>query len=1442
MFHEGFLKITPDICNENRRINPMSRICEILSSGFVKNLSKDLEILLPAYEDDPQRLKGDISYDRIESLLKTLDSSIETLTTLLEVNPKNTKLFDSSVFASIFSSYMKFATKLLSYGVFPGNLINIYIGVFSELEKLYVDFLIDPNANTSVENFRIVWNRNFKVFKNFPKLIKSFDFPSYIQKIENISQYALSIPPEENIHASDVFDFVKSFKEKITKLDYNSPYSQFQNLINDLASFRENLIILEPGHQNSSKLNTISTLITNLEISKAILNFTQYLIRLDNIIKCESFSIDQSDFISPDSQLTAFSHLVETALFELKCLSSCSSKLSPIPAKKAAANFLSSLKNSTNNISSTAEKFVELLSTLTAYSEEDYEMSFISTMKNVRAPDAVFEQLKNTINRAPITLNDFSARLSAFLDFEEASKMPESADTTKFKEYLIGNILCTKMQYIRTVLHDVLPHIEVRIKSLQDKAKLRLNISYLLPIVKLLHKMIDNKIIPKESRLFSEFFALYLEYYSYISIENLNENIDDTLMIPPPRLIKEVLFDPKQIHMVRILISKIQKCSMIVTDTVQTGSSLNQITKDVILQQFEIMEKLQEYTKQLYIILNNVKISSRFFNLYSKFFDLTGYSAASFKIIQNDDKLVNPVIVKNIFTFAKSFLKLIESKFLIFKNSRKLLISIATFLKTFFLNENADTIKLFVSILDNITSIDFSKALMSVFRDFNYIEAILITARSKFKKSEINDNNKNQASSNNISFSNSSGDLSNIPFNTDSQIFDITKCLMQSFDIDTVIQQFQDIWLLFIHFIINFENVHKKADSKNSIIELNQKINIFLNTLIGISPALYSKVQNFLPSLSNFLHQIYTLKSISKSIKEICDVYSITNQYDFQFNDIVFSNYVIACFKSLKKIGKSEYISSNFDNFCTFNSNLFKNNYSPYQKIPIKKASKIIKIAISMKSIYNKFDFIQTVQPVISNLITIISNSDSDIKNAKLLIKLFKILQNKQKYGNDLGIIYKFKKVINKIQLTNPLNQCTFIDIYNSLEKIASLEENILHINRMLFVAHLFVYEQIKNDSQFLNFYTKQNVSQYNNSENQNSYFDTGQSSNDKFFNMQLQEILMKSQDMMKSVSQLVNESRWMHGPARENLLKLVNIVENLDSQIKISMKNCYQNLESLHPDNIKYITAIQKLIDRNMSLHHAIDENRNNVVKMKQEFINNKNILNSKLLKNSKQLESLYASNVKKRIRIQELTSQLQILKEQEEQNMLQHRNNEKMGNTTGSLTKPIKIIPFKPVAVFPGLELMPAEMNMARKTLNEAVLENKRLKALLASRISQIKPLSQPIPENVVDCYFKRISHVKLMIDKQEKPISSEINIDKIAESLLNSISDFRRNATESRQDYSDTAKILIRNLDQLLGIYRIQKEKTSKIRKLIRESKLSKENYKSAVIKLLENETES
>ena len=62
------------------------------------------------------------------------------------------------------------------------------------------------------------------------------------QKIENISQYALSIPPEENIHASDVFDFVKSFKEKITKLDYNSPYSQFQNLINDLASFRENLI------------------------------------------------------------------------------------------------------------------------------------------------------------------------------------------------------------------------------------------------------------------------------------------------------------------------------------------------------------------------------------------------------------------------------------------------------------------------------------------------------------------------------------------------------------------------------------------------------------------------------------------------------------------------------------------------------------------------------------------------------------------------------------------------------------------------------------------------------------------------------------------------------------------------------------------------------------------------------------------------------------------------------------------------------------------------------------------------------------------------------------------------------------------------------------------------------------------------------------------------
>ncbi|OHS97024.1 hypothetical protein TRFO_36798 [Tritrichomonas foetus] len=1400
-----FFYATSSVCRESQSTSTIRQNSEARIKDFMKSITNDLNVLLPLCEDDPERFDGEITFEKISSLLGTFDSSLELLSTIVESSTRKPKSVTSPIFAKLFSNYMKLSADLLSHDVFPNNIIGPFIGVYSSLERIYVDILLNPKSTVSVQAFRTSWNRHFRVFVNYPKLIRFFDFPTLSQKLENVYQYIISAIPDDNIQqTNDLTYLFKSIKEKLPKIDEKSSTSEISQVAEDLSAFREIVQIVEQNNPYSnlnSRVFVLSLISTNLQISKSIMEFKDYLLRVNDFINCENLEIDPSDFTSPDSKVTAFIHLAETAALELRYLMS-NDKPSISFARKAASSLFHSLK--TLNITALAQKidrFIELISNLAPQIEDEYETMFISNMSNIRAPDEVFENLKTVMKKNPTSIEDYCERLASFLNFEEAAQLHESNDTTKFKEYLIFNIIQTKMQEVVVLFDEHMPRVEGKIQKLGDDYKSLKLSSYCSSIVTLLNKMKANHLIMKESEVFAENFTIFIEFLEYNFIKKPIQFTDHCQFLPPPELIKKVFFNRKEIHNVKILVAKIQKSILNVADYVQSNPNPLHLERSVMTRQIDLLEICEEYIRQLFVILNNFKITSRFFLMYDKFVELNGISPP-FKITQRQQSKLSPILAKNVPLFARSMLTLIKSNFMGEKFTQMTYSSVLLFLKYIFMNEEIDYVSGFGLILDSIPFIDFTKSVYLFFTHLDNIEAILYMYRKSFNLSET-------------------------------------------------ISYFYDIWNSITKLFISFESentfyLEKDSTFPININDFNQKSDKFLTNLINISPQLYAEVVKIYPSVINFINQLFTLKTFGNASAELVKFYSLPRmRCIFGFNEVIFLNFVNATVKAFKKACKSDFVDSDSLNaFLLLDNSIGQIVASSYEKIS--RIQYVARAFNSFKNAWKGINFVQLSQPIISNLMSIVSSVDGDLKSMKRLIKLSEMVKNHEKtdqenqnhFENNFVMILKFQHILKKIKHTTALSQCQFIEVYHSLETLVDAEIRSLHANKLFLLSYYLFFEKVKNSSNHLKVFNNVNPRKSLTVANPN-------------FKMQIPEILMESETMINNINNLVGNCRWMHGVTRDNFVKMVSLSESIDFELKNTFKKIYTKLSAMEDQNANIIENVNAMMQKCLRLHRVLTYQEDEIMAKKREYIRTRNVMTYKYSLTAKKLETLRSSNMQKRIKLQKLKAKLALKHEFEDDEKIKKHS------------KTIKVIPFKPSAILPTIDSVPVEIDVANKILKEALIENERLKALMNSKIAQfqntnssksaafkttspssrvssnISLFDKDIPNNVVDQYFGKIALVKSAVDNQENPISSDVNVDKVNKSLLKVINEFRRNSRDSRQDYIDTSKILLRKLDKMIGVYRIQKERTSKIRDLIRSAKVTKEDYKSVVAKLLENE---
>lgn len=385
----------------------------------------------------------------------------------------------------------------------------------------------------------------------------------------------------------------------------------------------------------------------------------------------------------------------------------------------------------------------------------------------------------------------------------------------------------------------------------------------------------------------------------------------------------------------------------------------------------------------------------------------------------------------------------------------------------------------------------------------------------------------------------------------------------------------------------------------------------------------------------------------------------------------------------------------------------------------------------------------------------------------------------------------------------------------------------------------------------------------------------------DKPLRFQLQEIVENGDTMMSEVRKFIESSSlWMHGSPRDAMIPLIpfsEAISEVNRELHTTVDSIFQKISSFDKNNDDLIVIGTKLMEKNESKQKDISERQKELFAKKREFARSKNVLSYTYALAIKKYEKLKSENLRKKYELQQLNSRLKLAQmlnnfdefddksvdkfidngsaaSENDDNFHSDSENESLlKNETlsnDSLQQSLVIEPFVPVRIVANIGSTPADIETANKVLNEEILKNEKLKGLLRSsneflRIQKLQNCQFVSTENseddkdVVDRYFGQIALVKSSSENLDKPISSEVDVDQAGDELIKAVSDFRKNSTESRQAYHEVSKDLLRKLDKMMSIYRIQKDRTNKVRSLIRAAKVTKEDYKTAISKILDDE---
>lgn len=1055
---------TPGICNGVRTENCMRQISYSQFFDFVETLNQDLKKLQPLYEEDSQQFDGKLKVERLNSLLETFDSSLDLFLNIFNVDTftssaKNESSFISPIFATMFTDYMQMTSDLFTHD-FPNNSVLPFIGIYANLQKIYIDILCCAQnginyeeGNISIMRFKSVWDRHYSIFSDLPNLIKSLDLPGFSQKLESVYQFTKNFNPEDNsqqqifMMISNLSYLLKSMKEKLITVNEKTSKKQIQDLFNEATTFQEYVHTLGQTQLNGFHMSTLYSLINSLGIANSILNISEYLERMNQIIQQDNFAIDITDFATQDAQLITLKHIMKTMIFEFNCLIRFSHKAQPLSIKRSAQSLYQAIKSDNIELNEKYERLVELISPLTAQTDVEYEDIFISTMSNIRSPESIFESFKSTMKKTPKTIEDHCSRLSAFFEFEKASNLilNESNDIIKFKEYLFHNIISTKVQEIIPILEDQVSRAEGNLAQLSNAARMNQISSYCQTIILHLHQMIARNNIPKRARLFTKIFTLFMEFIDLIIKRGIPHNLFlqliQNLAFPTPELIKNNLRGFNEISNLRLLISKIQMCQLNIAKTanviydkfainkgneddyIQMDPTSGQFIldkEDIFSHQIGIFDRCDEYIRQLFLLLSNYKSFSNFFLIYSRFYELIGQNPSLFKISQKQSSDISPSLAKNIPIFIRSLIKLLRKE----KNREPFLSvdsplfdlysTVLSFLKSTYLNENVDHSALFLHVLESIPIFNFSRSLSEFISDMNRIEIILLSSKS--------------------------------PENFNNSIKDYRDCTSS-----------------IIKGII--------IDNNFNIDKMNSQIDRFLAGLFYLSPQIFAKVEEIFNSVVFFLKQLQSFKSFINSLYSIVSEFNLPLQMtNIKFEDEIFRNFILACSKVVKKISKAEFLSFEITDYLTgftktiknslpkrlfdksddfqfisiFQAfmNLFSSSVSFYQSpyfplsissllpppppvsfppnafalphmpSPISSSSTSTSILTSVQDsnpdqsilslpslplpslwFLNNFDFIQKVQPLLTSLTSIVATADENSENMKILIKMNEIVK-----------------------------------------------------------------------------------------------------------------------------------------------------------------------------------------------------------------------------------------------------------------------------------------------------------------------------------------------------------------------------------------------------------------------------------------------------------------
>ncbi|KAK8894394.1 hypothetical protein M9Y10_022829 [Tritrichomonas musculus] len=1053
---------TPGICNGIHSENCMKQIAYAQFFDFIEALDQDLKKIKPLYEEDPQHFKENITIDSLGSLLETFDSAIDLFSNILNSNSnssKNESYIISSIFATMFTNYMNMTADLLSHD-FPNNSIIPFVGIYANLHKVYIDILhsaqiSDDNddKNINILRFKSVWNDHYLHFSNLPNLINYFDFPSFSQRLDNVYQYTKNFSPDDNSQqqlfmlTNNLSALLKSMKEKLVLINEKVSKAQVQDLLYETSSFQEYIQSISQNQLNSLHMSTIYALVANLELTISILNITEYLERINQIISRDNFSIDIAAFATPDIQLITIKTIMQAMISELSCLIKFSQKTFSVSIKRAAQSFYQAIKNDNTELNEKYEKLIEVISPLVPQVDSEYDNVFMSTMSNIRSPEAIFESFRNTLKREPKTLEDHCLRLSSFIEFENAANLAtnESNDIIKFKEYLITNIISVKIQEIIPILEEQISRVEGNLSKLSSQSKMTLILSYCRSIIIHLHHMEAQKKIPNRARLFIKIFTLFMEFIEMIinreiDLHQFNQLIQN-IAFPTPDLIKRSIYDQGQMSNLRILIMKIQTCQLSITKTTnvlfdkfankkesdesyfqfdQTNGQYIHDNKELLTNQIGLFDQCDQYIRQLFMLLENFKEFSSFLSIYTRFYNIIGQSLNATKIIQKSISKVSPVLAKNIPIFIRCIIKFLKAEpnhapFLSINSpSLDLYATVLTFLKSFFLNENYDHSNLFLHVLDSIPIINFSRSLNEFFENLNRVEIILLSSKS----------------------------------------YD---------NIISSIKDYREYTTLIIRSII--------ANEKLNVDELNCMADRFLAGLFYLSPKVFSKVEECFTFINWFLRHLETLNSFIKSLSLLNAEYCLsTATFNLSYSDIMLKNFVLTCSKLVKRVNKSDFITFEISNYLSgflssinfalpkrlfekvneynivsiFHSflNLYTSSVSYYQNdISLFTLSSILpplppvtllpqegqpsqspnqlssnssssNLTINSNSIdgnqsaltapslqlsslwfMNNFDFTQKAMPLLTNLISLVATADENSENMKILIKMNEIIK-----------------------------------------------------------------------------------------------------------------------------------------------------------------------------------------------------------------------------------------------------------------------------------------------------------------------------------------------------------------------------------------------------------------------------------------------------------------